>query len=339
METNSFTTVIIISGSKVGLVKMLNAALRGVGADVVLVDTEDGESIFRKLSNNNIAFQLQDLLNEDENPLPREGAPVDEAGTEYFEDYGLRLADIQQKGGRLTLVFHFWSGKDDMGEWDYESDYEPFFYELLPRYKCEATVIKGAGETPQWAATFWYTREEVTHYYYEPLAESAAYQKVLEKLVEINPKRYLPFLTRSMKHQTGCIQDRLDNALVRLMPKADAKRYDENSYYKQLIYHIIKDKIFLSNGSSCMATVVKRLPKEVVPGLVLFDGMDLYDGIDGVEDDIQQMNSFTKDGVRVNLEDYYTENGAFDKGGMIRFVAALERLMTIDEFLEALKNN
>ena len=49
------------------------------------------------------------------------------------------------------------------------------------------------------------------------------------------------------------------------------------------------------------------------------------------------MNSVTKDGERVNLEDYYTDNGAFDEDGMNRFIAALERLMTIDEFTKFLK--
>lgn len=339
MENNNFTTVIIIAGVKSELVRMLNAALRGVGADVVLADTEDRESILRKLSDNNIVFQLQDLLNEGNDPLPREGVPMDEENTEYFDDYGLRLADIQQKGMKLTLVFHFWSGKDDKGEWDYDSDYKPFFYELLPRYECEATIIKGACESPQWTVTFWYTRGEVTYYYYEPLGESSVYQGVLEELAEINPERYLPFLHDSMKHQIECIQDQMDWAMERLAPKNRSLQKQYDITFKQLINNTIKDKIFLSNGSSCMATVVKKLPKEVVPGLVLFDGIDLYDGLDGVEDDIQQMNSFTKDGERVNLEDYYTDNGAFDDDGMDRFIAALERLMTVDEFLEALKND
>ena len=334
MSDNEFTTVIIISGSKSGLVKMLNAALRGVGAGFVLADTDGGQSILRKMSDNNVVFQLQDLLNEGDKPLPREGVPVDEEGTEFFEDYGLRLADIRQKGGKLTLVFHFCSGKDDMGEWDYDSDYKPFFHELLPRYKCEATVITGGGTAPQWTVTFWYTRGEVTYYYYEPLGESHVYQEALEKLVDINPKRYFPFLIESMKHQSESIQDRLDGALMKLTPKACKKAYDDGTGFNQLIYSFIKDKIFLSNGSSCMATVVRKLPKEVIPGLALFDGLELYDGIEGVEDDIQQMHSFTKDGVVVNLEDYYTDNGAFDDGGMLRFLSALERLMTVDEFVE-----
>ena len=35
--------------------------------------------------------------------------------------------------------------------------------------------------------------------------------------------------------------------------------------------------------------------------------------------------------------DYYTDNGAFDDDGMDRFISALERLMTIDEFTKFLK--
>ena len=51
---------------------------------------------------------------------------------------------------------------------------------------------------------------------------------------------------------------------------------------------------------------------------------------------VQQMNSVTKNGERENLEDYYTDNGAFDDDGMDRFIAALERFMTIDEFTKFL---
>ena len=100
---------------------------------------------------------------------------------------------------------------------------------------------------------------------------------------------------------------------------------------------MIKDKIFLSHFSGMPATVVEKLSEEIVEGEVLFDGMMLYDGIEGIEDDIQQMNSVTKNGERVNLEDYYTDNGAFDDDGMDRFITALERLMTIDEFTKFLK--
>ena len=100
------------------------------------------------------------------------------------------------------------------------------------------------------------------------------------------------------------------------------------------IHDIIKDKVFISNISHHPAEVVEKLPEDIVPGKVLFDGMMLFDGIEGIEDDIQQMHSFTKDGDIVNLEDYYTDNGAFDDDGWDRFLAALERLMTVDEFIQ-----
>ena len=99
------------------------------------------------------------------------------------------------------------------------------------------------------------------------------------------------------------------------------------------IYDIIKDKIFLSRISgSPVHDVVKKLPDEIVEGKVLFDGLMLYDGIEGIEDDIQQMITFTKDREMVNLEDYYTDNGAFDDDGWERFAAALESLMTKEEY-------
>ena len=104
--------------------------------------------------------------------------------------------------------------------------------------------------------------------------------------------------------------------------------------FSKRIHEIIKDKVFFSNISGNPVEVVEKLPEEIVPGKVLFDGMMLFDGVEGIEDDIQQMHSFTKDGDIVNLEDYYTDNGAFEDDGWDRFLAALERLMTVDEFIQ-----
>jgi hypothetical protein len=98
------------------------------------------------------------------------------------------------------------------------------------------------------------------------------------------------------------------------------------------IREIIEDKIFFSNISGNPVEVVEKLPEEIVPGKVLFDGLNLFDGVEGIVDDIQQMHAYTKDGVTVNLEDYYTDNGAFEEDGWESFLAALERLMTVDEF-------
>lgn len=104
--------------------------------------------------------------------------------------------------------------------------------------------------------------------------------------------------------------------------------------FNRKIYDDIKDKAFISNGSGVLVDVVQKLPEKIEEGKVLFDGMMLFDGIEGIEDDIQQMHSYTKDGDIVNLEDYYTDNGALDDDGWDRFLAALERLMTIDEFIQ-----
>jgi hypothetical protein len=109
--------------------------------------------------------------------------------------------------------------------------------------------------------------------------------------------------------------------------------------FTKAVYETIKDKVFFSNISKEIADVVEKLPEEIVPGKVLFDGMMLFDGIEGIEDDIQQMCSYTKDVCIVNLEDYYTDSGAFDDDGWDRFMAALGRLMTADEFSQYLDKN
>ena len=222
MKKTDFSTVITISGSKANLVKMLNAGLRSLGTDSVITDADDCESILRTVTAKGIVFQLQDLLNQGGAPIPREGVPVDEEYTEYFEDYGLLVSEIQEKDQELTLVFHFWSGDGNLGEWSFEREYDCFFRELLPLYDCEASIVKGGMETPQWATTFRFDGDEVDRMYVEPLAESVGYLNTLEKLVEINPEKYLPFLIDSMKHQIECIQERLNYTLDRLNPPYEA---------------------------------------------------------------------------------------------------------------------
>lgn len=102
--------------------------------------------------------------------------------------------------------------------------------------------------------------------------------------------------------------------------------------HKSKIYNAIKDKVLISNISHHLVDVVRKLPEEIEDGKVLFDGLMLFDGIDGIEDDIQQMTSYTKDRKIVNLEDYYTENGAFEDDGKERFIAALKNLMTLKDY-------
>ena len=109
--------------------------------------------------------------------------------------------------------------------------------------------------------------------------------------------------------------------------------------FTKAVYEAIKDKVFFSNISKEIADVVEKLPAAILPGKVLFDGLNLFDGIEGIEDDIQQMTSYTKDGCIVNLEDYYTDSGAFDDDGWDRFMVALGRLMTVDEFSQYIDKN
>ena len=103
------------------------------------------------------------------------------------------------------------------------------------------------------------------------------------------------------------------------------------------IYDVIKDKVFISNISGQMVDVVEKLPDRIVDEEVLFDGFTFYDGIEGVEDGVRHITSFTKDRVMVNVEDYYTEYGFFEDDSKERFIAALESLMTTKEFLMFLK--
>jgi hypothetical protein len=222
MNETDFSTVITVTGSKTNLVRMLNAGLRSLGADPVIDDTDDSESILRIVTGEGIVFHLQDLLNQGGAPLPREGVPMDEDDTEYFEDYGLIVSEIQEEDQELTVVFHFWSGDGNLGEWNFERDYDCFFRELLPLYDCEASIVKGGMETPQWATSFRLYEGDVDRLYIEPLAESAGYLNTLEKLAEINPEKYLPFLINSMKHQIECIQERLEYTLDRLNPPYEA---------------------------------------------------------------------------------------------------------------------
>ena len=103
------------------------------------------------------------------------------------------------------------------------------------------------------------------------------------------------------------------------------------------IYDVIKDKVFISNISGQMVDVVEKLPDHIVDEEVLFDGFMLFDGIEGVEDSVQHITSFTKDRVMVNVDDYYWENGVFEDDKIESFITALENLMTTKEFLEFLK--
>lgn len=101
---------------------------------------------------------------------------------------------------------------------------------------------------------------------------------------------------------------------------------------KQSLYDIIKDKVFFSRFNDEMAIVVEKFPDVCEDGKVYFNGMTLVDGIEDCEDDIQQVYSITREGKKVNLEDYYSANGAYSETGEERFMEALDNLMTREEY-------
>ena len=60
--------------------------------------------------------------------------------------------------------------------------------------------------------------------------------------------------------------------------------------------------------------------------------MTLIDNAEDVEDDISQVFSITKDREQVNLQDYYSENGAFDEDSEDQFLGAVKNLMDKEDY-------
>ena len=80
-----------------------------------------------------------------------------------------------------------------------------------------------------------------------------------------------------------------------------------------------KDVLFMnskqvySRFSSELVTFVESL-NDIAPddNGVYSDGINLLDGVENVEDDIQQMYFILKDGSAVCCEDFYADHGAYD---------------------------
>ncbi|MCQ2130352.1 MAG: hypothetical protein MJY94_03040 [Bacteroidales bacterium] len=89
------------------------------------------------------------------------------------------------------------------------------------------------------------------------------------------------------------------------------------------IYDAIKDKIFFSRLSDAEVIVVESIkdaPKN--DNKAYFDGVFLRDNVVGMEDDIQQLTSISKDGEIINIESFYEEKGAYDPDS--DFLATIE---------------
>ena len=93
MNNMDLTTVITLTGPKASVVKMLNAGIRSLGLSDIIKDGDDLETFIRKVTGDAIVFQFQDLLNTTGEPMPRVRVPLDEDGEDYYEDYGLKVAE------------------------------------------------------------------------------------------------------------------------------------------------------------------------------------------------------------------------------------------------------
>jgi len=120
--------------------------------------------------------------------------------------------------------------------------------------------------------------------------------------------------------------------------KADVIQCLQEAFICPRIFDVIKDKAFISNPSGAIAEVVERIPEDGEEGKAFFDGMVLLDCIKGVGEGLDEVTAITKDGEKINLEDYYSENGAFeDDGNLDSLIDSLDNLMTREEYAKASK--
>ena len=204
-------TVIILTGLKADMVKMLNAGLLGLGCTNLIDEGDSRDTIAQKVTGDTIVFQFQDLLNSSGKPQPRTRIPMDEEYSEFNEDFGLKVAEITENGQNLTIVLDYWS-RDGYGYNTSSSRYYPdFIYKVVRLYGLEADFITGGEGFPKYASSFRLENSEVTQIRYEPWGEYRGYQMAFEKLTEINPEKYLRFEMVSLEHLIDSLKDDLEN--------------------------------------------------------------------------------------------------------------------------------
>ena len=103
------------------------------------------------------------------------------------------------------------------------------------------------------------------------------------------------------------------------------------------VFEEMKKKIFFScfsGNQAIFVNSVEELTEEQRNDKTkaFFDGMTLIDNAEEVEDDISQVFSITKDREQVNLQDYYSENGAFDEDLEDQFLEAVKNLMDKEDY-------
>lgn len=103
---------------------------------------------------------------------------------------------------------------------------------------------------------------------------------------------------------------------------------------------LMKDKYFFTNLSDSEVVYVEECASDAYDSrdpshtakVAYFDGMSIVDNVGGWQDDIQHVFAITKDGFIVCLEDFYFQYGANDKDKGQQFFAAIENLMSRDEY-------
>lgn len=134
-----------------------------------------------------------------------------------------------------------------------------------------------------------------------------------------------------LKNANGQLLDRHFSDLEQ--GKTDVMQCLREAFICPRIIDAIRDKALISNPSGALAEVVEKIPEDGGEGKAFFDGMVLLDCIDGVGEGLNEVTAITKDGERVNLENYYAENGAFDDDGSLdTLIDALSLLMTRQEY-------
>lgn len=209
------TTVITLTGPKASVVKMFNAGILGLGFTNLIEDGDDVETVVQKVTGRAMVFQFQDLLNTTGDPLPRTRIPMDEEYSEFFEDFGLKVADVSEMKDNLTVVLYHWS---DDGYTGYdlfaERVFPQFLYNIVRQYGLEADFVTGGEEFPKYALSFRIENAEtgeVTQTRYEPFSEYRGYQLAFDKLTRLNREKFLQFEIRSLEHLIDSLKDNLED--------------------------------------------------------------------------------------------------------------------------------
>lgn len=214
MNNMDLTTVITLTGPKANVVKMLNAGILGLGLSDLIKDGDDLGTVIQKVTGDAMVFQSQDLLNTTGEPLPRTRIPMDEDCSEFFEDFGLKVADILENGQSLTVILYYWTREDYFGYDLYgERDFPQFLYDAVRQYGLEAEFVTGGEEFPKYASSFRLENAEtgeVIQTRFEPFSEYRGYQLAFDKLTQLNREKFLQFEIRSLEH----LIDGLKNDLV-----------------------------------------------------------------------------------------------------------------------------